>query len=98
MSILDVIKGWFEPSPVRVRPRYKIMHDPQCGYCACWRNEHGGWQALDRNGHDGLWLSSSLLTGMCRYDYFVDTVEAAGARVNLHATNRGRTIVWTEPT
>jgi hypothetical protein len=92
MNILDIVKGWFHS------PRYKIIHDPECGYCACWRNEYGSWQALDGRGHDGLYTDSDLLTGLCRYEYFVEAVEKAGKRVNLHATNRGRTIVWTEPT
>jgi len=92
MSILDIIKSWFHS------PRYKIIHDPGCGYCACSRDDMGMWHALDCRGHPGLYTDSSLLTGMCRDNYFVDTVEKAGKRVNLHATNRGRTIVWTEPT
>jgi len=89
MTIVDRIRKWFAPAP-----RYQIVHEPELGYCAYWRGEYG-WQALDQSGKAGVHIGTE--TTFTNW-YFVPTIEAAGERINRHSNNRGRSVVWTEPT
>jgi hypothetical protein len=91
MTILDHIKKWFAPAP-----RYKIIHDPQFGFCACYKGEYG-WCSITEYGDESVQIGSGF-ENTFRSTLFVSTVEAAGERINLHANNRGRSVVWTEPT
>lgn len=88
MNIIDRVKRWFS------RPNYTIVHEPARGYCAYWRGEYS-WQALDEHGEAGVHIGHETTFVNA---YYVETIEAAGERVNRHAANRGRKTVWTEST
>lgn len=90
MSILDAIQRWmkwFEPSP-----RYKIIHDPQFGYKPIYRDDDGAayyrWKKVDHRGQ--AYIDDNFPSS------FAPTIEEAGRWINLHATNRGQSVVWQE--
>jgi hypothetical protein len=71
--------------------RYKIIHDQELGYCAAHRDDLGWW-AIDGFGESSQ-STGSIATPIWRH-LWVDDIAEAGERINRHATNRGRTIVW----
>lgn len=72
--------------------RYRIIHDPELGYCPAYNMDLYGWVAIDKRGEESQavdCIAKPLWRGL-----WVDTKEEAGARINKHATDRGRAIVW----
>lgn len=82
--MLGKIKRFFSP------PSYRIVYDAEYGFFAAFRDTWGWWAIRD-DGQAGVHPSS--VTTIPEF-YFVRTEKEAGDRINKHATNRGRSIVW----
>lgn len=71
---------------------YKIVHDPKLGYVPAFKDNSFGWRAIDGHGEVSQYIDA--ISDPMWSQLWVSTEEAAGERINLHATSRGRTEVW----
>lgn len=70
--------------------RYRIIHDPKLGYLPLYFEGGFRWWTIEKSGA----TSVSELTAVNYPELWHSTIEAAGALINLHATRRGQTTVW----
>lgn len=71
---------------------YKIVHDPEFGYAACWYDGHR-WVAIDKAVIDTVGLQSSMHE-VWRNKYWCETEAQAGNIINKHANGRGQAEIW----
>lgn len=70
--------------------RYRIVHDPELGYCAQYANGVG-WAGIEGDAGEGLYHGHGLEGD---YACWCKTREEAQRRVTLHSTGRGQSVVW----
>lgn len=71
-------------------PRWRIIHDPDLGYCA-QELDSAGWASIDDKGRLSVYNDSAHAYP----SLWFETEAEAGALINMRSKTEVRRIVWT---
>lgn len=87
--MFKAVANWFKRTSSGPA-KYKIVHDPELGYLACFNCTTVGWRIIEADGTTSVHPESAV-----RFKSpWCETEEEAGMRINRHSTNRGQRTIW----